>query len=84
MPGGMDGVELAHRAVEMRPQIKVLLTSGYAGESVDETLVHAPWPFLRKPYSQAELVDLVNAAMAAGAQPPVARKARPKKSSGKA
>ncbi|HYE42715.1 MAG TPA: ATP-binding protein, partial [Caulobacteraceae bacterium] len=83
MPGGMDGVELAHRAVEMRPELKVLLTSGYAGEAVDETLVHAPWPFLRKPYSQAELVELLTAAMGAGAGRPQGPKPR-KKSSSKA
>ena len=29
MPGGMNGVELAEKAREMRPELEVLLTSGY-------------------------------------------------------
>ena len=29
MPNGMNGVELSHKAREMRPGIKVLLASGY-------------------------------------------------------
>ncbi len=70
MPGGMDGVELARRAVEMHPGLRVVLTSGYAGEAVDRTLVDAPWPFLRKPYSQEELVRLLSAAVPAPAKPP--------------
>lgn len=55
MPGGMNGVELAREAVTLRPGLKVLLSSGYAGESVDETLADIAWPFLRKPYLQEEL-----------------------------
>jgi len=64
MPGQVNGVELAHRAAEMRPGLKIVLTSGYAGEAVDETLVKAPWPFLRKPYSQQDLATILDAAMA--------------------
>jgi len=55
MPGGMNGVELAREAVTLRPELKVLLSSGYAGESVDPTLADGSWPFLRKPYLQEEL-----------------------------
>jgi CheY-like chemotaxis protein len=36
MPGGLSGREVARRAREMKPGLKVLLTSGYA-----EELVHA-------------------------------------------
>ena len=76
MPGGMDGVELARRAVEMHPGLRVVLTSGYAGEAVDRTLVDAPWPFLRKPYSQQEMARLLSAAVPSPAKPP-ARGRRP-------
>jgi CheY-like chemotaxis protein len=55
MPGGLNGVELAHQAIELRPELKVLLSSGYAGESVDGALAEGAWPFLRKPYLEAEL-----------------------------
>jgi CheY-like chemotaxis protein len=57
MPGGMNGVELAKQAVELRPQIKVLLSSGYAGESLDQSLTQGRWAFLRKPYLASELAQ---------------------------
>src|SRR6185369_15170121 len=50
MPGGLNGVDLAHQAMGLRPELKVLLSSGYAGESVDSALADGAWPFLRKPY----------------------------------
>jgi NO-binding membrane sensor protein with MHYT domain/nitrogen-specific signal transduction histidine kinase/CheY-like chemotaxis protein len=55
MPGGVNGVELARAAVTLRPGIKVLLSSGFAGESVDRAIEEGAWPFLRKPYLQDEL-----------------------------
>ena len=57
MPGGMNGVELAKQAVAQRPLLKVLLTSGYAGESLDEWLSQGAWPFLRKPFLSTELAE---------------------------
>jgi len=54
MPG-VNGVELARAAVTLRPGIKVLLSSGFAGESVDRAIAEGAWPFLRKPYLQDEL-----------------------------
>lgn len=56
MPGGINGVELAKQAERLRPGIKILLSSGYAGEALDESLAHGrDWPFLRKPYFASEL-----------------------------
>lgn len=55
MPGGMNGVEVAREAVALRPSIKVLLCSGYAGEAIDRAIAAGSWPFLRKPYLQDEL-----------------------------
>ena len=55
MPGGVNGVELAQQAVAIRPGLQVLLSSGYAGESVDEALARSGWPFLKKPYAEEEL-----------------------------
>jgi NO-binding membrane sensor protein with MHYT domain/nitrogen-specific signal transduction histidine kinase len=57
MPGGMNGVELAKHTVSQRPLVKVLLTSGFAGESLDEWLSEGAWPFLRKPFLSTELAE---------------------------
>ncbi|MBS0295366.1 MAG: PAS domain S-box protein [Proteobacteria bacterium] len=59
MPGGVNGVELAREAVKLRPGLQVLLTSGYAGDAIDEALSAAPWPFLKKPYAEAELAAVL-------------------------
>ncbi|MBX7247945.1 MAG: PAS domain-containing protein [Caulobacteraceae bacterium] len=69
MPGQINGLGLAERAREMRPELKIVLTSGYAGEQVDDTLVRAPWPFLRKPYSQEELAAVLSAAVGPSSGP---------------
>ena len=55
MPGGMTGIELARMCGRDYPDMRVVLTSGYAGEDVDAALADAPWPFLRKPYSGEQL-----------------------------
>ncbi|GAA0610478.1 hypothetical protein GCM10009422_01620 [Brevundimonas kwangchunensis] len=55
MPGGMTGIELARECAQRWPTMRIVLTSGYAGDDVDEALKGAPWPFLRKPYSGEEL-----------------------------
>ena len=59
MPGGMTGIELAQQVTRDYPAMKVVLTSGYAGDDVDEALKDAPWPFLRKPYSGEELASIL-------------------------
>src|SRR5690606_27996674 len=56
MPGGLSGRDVAIRAGELRPGIKVLLTSGYAEELVrGDELQREQLKVLRKPYQQAEL-----------------------------
>lgn len=61
MPGGMTGIELARICHALHPRINILLTSGYAGDDVDEALADAPWPFLRKPYSGEQLQQALTA-----------------------
>ena len=53
MPGGMDGVALARQALQMRPGLKVLLTSGYAKTLLGEDI--PPGPLLSKPYRKSDL-----------------------------
>ena len=55
MPGGMNGLELAHEAAAIRPGLPILLSSGYAGEAADRAIAQGAWPFLKKPYLQDEL-----------------------------
>jgi CheY-like chemotaxis protein len=58
LPKGMSGVELVRKARELKPDLKVLMTSGYSEEAFEQhgrpdegTLV------LRKPYRRKELAD---------------------------
>ena len=60
MPGGMNGVMLAREARRQRPRIKVLLTTGYADESVGEHTAGTPeFDLIHKPYSRSELARRV-------------------------
>ena len=68
MPGGISGRELAARARELKPGIKVLLTSGYAEELVHgEDLERERLRVLRKPYLQADLVATLREVLTADA-----------------
>lgn len=55
MPG-MTGVELAEQARALRPNLPVLLATGYADLPAG---VHADMPRLSKPYQQAELASQI-------------------------
>jgi CheY-like chemotaxis protein len=50
MPGGMNGVELARELKRRRPELPVLLTSGYAA-AVRDFKASEDLPILQKPYS---------------------------------
>ncbi|QDI78977.1 response regulator [Methylorubrum populi] len=56
MPGGMNGSQLAVEARRVRPDIKILLTSGYVA-NLDEgqVLGQGELPVLNKPYRRDEL-----------------------------
>lgn len=54
MPGSMNGIELARRVRQRRPDVAVVITSGYlnpAGNTLPEGVT-----FLRKPYRPEDLV----------------------------
>ena len=68
MPRGVNGAELARRAQDLRPGLRVLLTSGYTAQALtsEHGVVHG-FPLLRKPYRGAELARTVRAALGAPA-----------------
>ncbi|HEY4986642.1 MAG TPA: PAS domain S-box protein [Bradyrhizobium sp.] len=56
MPGGFNGWELAERARQERPELRVLLTSGYALETLTTQQRLRDWSaVLTKPYRKVEL-----------------------------
>jgi PAS domain S-box-containing protein len=58
---GMDGVELAQEARRVRPQLAVLLTSGYPGpgERLREQKAEEHFELLRKPYRREDLANAI-------------------------
>jgi len=65
MPGGMDGLELAARAAQLRPDLPVLLTSGYTDDLIlREGRLARSAVFLAKPYRRSQLADAVERALA--------------------
>ena len=67
MPGGCNGVELARQAKAMRPELKVLLSSGYVGEAA--ALTAEAFELIDKPYEQAGLAARLAQILAAPASP---------------
>ncbi len=65
MPGGMSGIQLAKAARKLRPDLPILLTSGYAG---GQGAADDEFAFLSKPYELSVLAsrlrDLIGAAQA--------------------
>jgi PAS domain S-box-containing protein len=60
MPGGMNGKELATRARRIRPDLKVLFTSGFPGTSLSDGLDLEPGDaLLGKPYRKRDLAKKI-------------------------
>lgn len=55
MPGGINGVMLAHEAKRLRPGLKVLLTTGWADRALDDEHDRAGFDLIGKPYRRADL-----------------------------
>jgi PAS domain S-box-containing protein len=65
MPQGISGAELAQRARRMRPELKILLGSGYSARmSPAVATAAAGLPIIGKPYRQAELAAKLRAVLA--------------------
>ena len=70
LPGGMDGVRLGEVALRQRPELAVVLTTGYAAGSLvarSEALTAAP--ILRKPFATDELARILREALASRKEP---------------
>jgi DNA-binding NtrC family response regulator len=58
MPGDIHGIRLARTLTAQRPDMKVVLMSGYNPEQFDLDLDPA-WRFLHKPFRPATLLSMV-------------------------
>lgn len=56
MPGKMDGLSLARQLKTMRPQLPILLATGYSDAAVN---VRGDFPILRKPYEIHQLSQAI-------------------------
>lgn len=59
MPGDMDGLGLAHEVSVVRPDVKVIVTSG--ASAVEDRELPRHGTFLPKPYQADRLVNMVTA-----------------------
>jgi DNA-binding NtrC family response regulator len=62
MPGGINGLELFRKATEIAPGMKVLLSSGFYGNTLEESdaLSGTNAQILAKPYKMAELFEALD------------------------
>lgn len=65
MPGGMSGYDIANWIAANRPNLPVVLTSGFSASSGIHDLPPAAHAILHKPYGRAELSRVLHAALAA-------------------
>jgi CheY-like chemotaxis protein len=66
MPG-MNGIETLRRIREVRPEVRVLLSSGYRPETLQSEVERSDVVgFVQKPYRVNDLLQAVRAAIAAG------------------
>jgi YesN/AraC family two-component response regulator len=64
MPGGMNGVELVKRALALRPDLKIIYSSGFPAEALAEkSMPLVDGPLLRKPYQRTEFAAIVHSVM---------------------
>lgn len=67
MPGALNGFDLAARAAQDFPHLKILLTSGYASDVVTTRMAQGQnYKILHKPFRQAELINRLQALLAEG------------------
>ena len=76
MPGSISAIELAALAQRRRPDIAVLLTSGYARDLIP-VQDRPDYPMIAKPYRGEELMARLRSVLAARRPPPPAEPAKP-------
>ncbi len=64
MPGGMNGIALAERAISAWPAIKIILTSGFPDAHLGDQVANIR--LLSKPYRRADLAQAVREALEQG------------------
>ena len=67
MAGGMNGPEMALKALKVRPELKVLFMSGYAPGSLRQMQEELPnaIDLVNKPFTRSDLTEKVKRALAA-------------------
>jgi hypothetical protein len=68
-PDGLDGLALAQAARELRPDLRVLYTTGGAQTDGMAALFVDGAGFLQKPYTQGQLIDTLDGLSLLDAQP---------------
>ena len=62
IPGGMNGIALARETQNWRPGLKVILTTGFAIELLEDQ-AHQAFDILHKPYMPAALITTIRTAL---------------------
>jgi two-component SAPR family response regulator len=66
MAGGMNGPELASKAIKIRPELRILFMSGYAPGSVRQMQdLPDTIDLVNKPFTRNDLTEKVKKALAA-------------------
>ncbi len=66
MPGSIDGLHLARHLRQLRPNLPVVLMSGYAEGTLSGEVVAEKFLFLEKPFRMADLLAMVANALGRG------------------
>ena len=66
MPGGMNGAQLAAKAQRLRPGLKILLTSGYVADQINDHGIGLDIRVLNKPYRRDELARTLRVVLGGG------------------
>ena len=73
MPGQMTGNDLVNELKKRKPELKVIITSGYSAELVGHDFSDAVACFLPKPYQSHMVAQLIRKTLDGQAGPPAAR-----------
>lgn len=59
MPGPLNGFALAKRARQLRPELRIVLTSGYIDPDLAAAMSREFYPILAKPYRPKQLLGII-------------------------